>query len=98
MKESKLYAFKKFYPKFLVKKITFVYRQKEFYHHPALGIWWELNTGIGVANKPLVLKHLMIGLNLINHTTWLEFTYLKKTKKPQKLTTTNLNKYLKKEL
>lgn len=95
MKDSKIYAFKNFYPNLLVKKITFVYRQKEPYNHPALGLWWNLNTGIGITNKPQVLKHLMIGLNLFNHITWLEFTYLKKTSKPQKLTTNNLNNYLK---
>jgi len=99
MKESKIFILKRFYPPLFFKKILFVYREKEFYSHYALGLWWEMNTGIGISNKPLVIKHFMIGLNLFKHTTWFEFTYFKKVKKPVKgLVTNDPEKYLKNDL
>lgn len=83
MKESKIFVLKHFYPFTWtkIKKINFVYREKESYSHSAIGIWWNKSTGIGIKDKPLEFRYLMIGLNLIKHTTWLEFTYLKKLKK-----------------
>jgi hypothetical protein len=99
MKESKIFILKRFYPPLFFKKILFVYREKESYSHSAIGIWWRVNTGIGIKDKPLVIKSLMIGLNLINHTTWFELTYYKKVKTPVKgLVTSDPDKYLKKDL
>lgn len=98
MRESKIFCIKNFYPyKWTkIKKINFVYREKEFYNHPAIGIWWNKNRGIGIKDKPLEFTYIMIGLNLINHTTWLEFTYLKKLKKKATgLVTSNPDSYIK---
>jgi hypothetical protein len=101
MRESRVFILKKYFPPIWVriKKITFVYREKELYEHSSLGLWWKKDKGIGIKDEPLHFVHLMIGLHLIKHVTWFEFTYYKKVKTPVKgLVTSDPDKYLKKDL
>jgi hypothetical protein len=98
MKESRIFILKKFFPPswLRIKKIDFVYREKEFYQEYSFGLWWNKYDGVGIKNKPLRFVHLMIGLHLINHVTWFEFTYYRKCKNISKsLVISNPEKYLK---
>ena len=98
MRESRVFILKKFFPPIWVriKKITFVYREKELYEHSSLGLWWKKYKGIGIKDKPLHFVHLMIGLHLIKHVTWFEFTYYGKSNGSSKgLVTSKPDEYLK---
>ena len=76
-----------------LKKINFVCRNKKFYQHQALGFWWKKNEGVGIIGKPnRVLKYFMFGMNLVNVTLWVEFTWLGNTKKEPKIKFKDENK------
>jgi hypothetical protein len=97
MEEAKIYQLRKIYPPVLIRKITWVFRDKEFYQHAAFGIWWDKNTGLKIANKNRELKYFMIGLYLGKYITWIEFTYTRKCKSNNGLSIPeqNLNSHLK---
>jgi hypothetical protein len=98
MRESRIFILKTFFPPIWarIKKITFVYREKEFYEAYSFGLWWKKYKGFGIKDKQLHFVQLMIGLRLINHVTWFEFKYYGKSKDSSKgLVTSNPEKYLK---
>lgn len=87
-KDSKVYILKDFnLGKFTrLRSITFVCREKQFYHHNNIGIWWSLSHGGIVISKGknLEFRFFMIGIKFINIICWLEFKYLVKSKNKQK--------------
>lgn len=88
MKESKSYFSKELLLGTLtpLRKIIFVGREKKFYQKNGLGIWWKLNTGIGIHGKPgRILRHFMFGANIFNKVCWIEISYLGYTKEDSKL-------------
>ena len=94
MKRSKILIFKTWNVKFFnLLKISFVLREKEFYHHKSIGLWWKSSIGLGIHSMttPKVLKYFMIGLNLINLNCWLDFKYVGNCDKEQPLVLADKN-------
>jgi hypothetical protein len=69
VKESKIYTIQHIvFPKnLLLRKITFVCRQKEWYKKQSIAVWWSLSYGLALADKPnKQLKFFMLGFSLFN--------------------------------
>lgn len=101
MKESKVYQLRRIHlPKWSrIRKIVWVFREKEFFHHPAIGIWWKKSRGIGIKDQNKMFKYLMIGLHLGNLNTWLQFTWIGKSsmKKGLFIPEENIEGYIKQQ-
>lgn len=77
--ESKVYICRGVYfPKgWKLRKVTFVFRQKESYDKNAIGIWWKGLKGTGIIGKPKhQFKFFMIGISLFNLRAWIDFKYI----------------------
>ena len=79
--ESKVYICKSFNlaKHTPLRKILFVFRQKEHYEKNTIGLWWWKSIGTGVIGKPnCESKFFMIGISLFNLRTWLNFKWIGK--------------------
>ena len=88
MKKSKLYAIRTINLGALtnLRKITFVCRQKEFYHKNTIGIWWKKSYGLGIIGEPnKQLKYFMFGVSFIGVLLWADFKWVGRCEKEQKL-------------
>lgn len=75
MTESRIYFHKSW------KRASLTFRRKEVYEKPQLSIWWSLDNGVGIINKPgKTFKHLIIGMTLISIKLFFKLTYIGKRK------------------
>jgi hypothetical protein len=69
-----------------LRRILFVFRQKEWYDKNAIALWWKKSIGTGIIGKPNHrFKFFMIGVSLFNLRLWVDFKWIGKCKNEQRL-------------
>jgi len=68
------------------RKASIVIREKRFFQKNGFGIWWKLETGIGIHGKSgRILRHFTFGANIFNKICWTELSYLGYTKEDSRI-------------
>ena len=59
-----------------IKRISYVCRDKEWYNHPSISIWWQSSKGLGIKGKKKALRYFQIGIQLVGIKVWIDITYI----------------------